>query len=187
MLQRRPFKVNRRFEGTYRSHLQGPRIIQVRNQGESRWKSGFSVVSFFDPKDGCDMFRNFGWLSTDYTAFYMAGVLVSRHVLTIAITFIDCSSYSLVEQLPGEGQYTKLTTHILPRPLPPIELVTEHIPSAMTEPTSATDYADPLRSLKHELLVSCLCTSLMRSPAEDKHGSSCNYISCIICTVRDTL
>jgi hypothetical protein len=53
-----PLKVIRRFGGTCRLHLQGRRISQARNQRESR-------VS------GSEMFlRNFGWLSTEYTALY---------------------------------------------------------------------------------------------------------------------
>jgi hypothetical protein len=28
----------------------------------------------------------------------------------------ECSPHSLAEQLPGEGQYPRVTTHILPRP-----------------------------------------------------------------------
>jgi hypothetical protein len=34
---RSPLKVNRRFGGTYRLHLQGRRISRARNQPESRW------------------------------------------------------------------------------------------------------------------------------------------------------
>jgi hypothetical protein len=34
-----PFKVNRRFRGTCRLHLQGQWIIQTRNQRESRWQA----------------------------------------------------------------------------------------------------------------------------------------------------
>jgi hypothetical protein len=34
-----PLKVNRRFGGIYRLHLQGRRISQARNQRESRWKA----------------------------------------------------------------------------------------------------------------------------------------------------
>jgi hypothetical protein len=83
--------VNRRFGGTYRLHLQGSRISQVRNQreaGNTQSSKGFSqqisdnlppaclLVScwtyFFDPEDGGDMFlRNVCWHSTDYTALYL--------------------------------------------------------------------------------------------------------------------
>jgi hypothetical protein len=35
--------------------------------------TGFLLRSFFDPKYDCEMFfRNVGWLSTDYTAYYAA-------------------------------------------------------------------------------------------------------------------
>jgi hypothetical protein len=76
-----PLKVNRSFGGTYRLHLQGRRISRGRNQPESRWQweallakwfhAGFFLGLFFDLEDGGDMFlRNFGSLSTDYTALY---------------------------------------------------------------------------------------------------------------------
>jgi hypothetical protein len=35
-----PLKVNRRFGGTYRLHLQGRKISRARNQRESRWQAG---------------------------------------------------------------------------------------------------------------------------------------------------
>jgi hypothetical protein len=58
-----PLKVNWRFGGTCRLHLQGRKISRARNQRESRWQA--------DPEDGGDMFlRNVGWNSTDYTASY---------------------------------------------------------------------------------------------------------------------
>jgi hypothetical protein len=75
-----PLKVNRRFGGTYRLHLQGRRISRARNQRKIRWQaalvaiyfhSGFLVGLFFDPEDGGDMFiRNGSWLSTDYKSLY---------------------------------------------------------------------------------------------------------------------
>jgi hypothetical protein len=34
-----PLKVNRRFGGTYRLHLEVRRVSQARNQRESRWKA----------------------------------------------------------------------------------------------------------------------------------------------------
>jgi hypothetical protein len=34
-----PLKVNRRFGGTYRLHLQGRRISPTRNQRESKWQA----------------------------------------------------------------------------------------------------------------------------------------------------
>jgi hypothetical protein len=40
-----PLKVNRRFGGTYRLHLQGPRISQARNQREAGGEQ--SSVGFF--------------------------------------------------------------------------------------------------------------------------------------------
>jgi hypothetical protein len=39
-----PLKVNQRFGGTYRLHLQGQRMSQARNQRESRWQA-FMLVS----------------------------------------------------------------------------------------------------------------------------------------------
>jgi hypothetical protein len=39
-----PLKVNRRFGGTYRLHLQGRKISQARNPRENRWQ-GFILVS----------------------------------------------------------------------------------------------------------------------------------------------
>jgi hypothetical protein len=64
-----PLKVNRRFGGTYRLHLQGRGMSRARNQRESRWQAELGLLS--DPEDGGDMFlRNAGCLSTDYTALY---------------------------------------------------------------------------------------------------------------------
>jgi hypothetical protein len=40
-----PLKVNRRFGGTYRLHLQGKRISRARNQRENRWQAELSVPS----------------------------------------------------------------------------------------------------------------------------------------------
>jgi hypothetical protein len=52
-----PLKVNRRFGGTSRLHLQGRKTCQVRTQHEAG--------------GNCYMFlRNVIWLSTGYTAFY---------------------------------------------------------------------------------------------------------------------
>jgi hypothetical protein len=62
-----PLKVDRRFGGTYRLHLQGRRISRARNQRESRRQAERCV--FFDPEDGDDMFhRNVGRPLTDYKA-----------------------------------------------------------------------------------------------------------------------
>jgi hypothetical protein len=72
-----PLRVNRRFGGTYRLHLQCRKTSRAWNQSESRWQAelcfhaGFLLGLFFDPEDRGDMFlRNVGWLSTDYTALY---------------------------------------------------------------------------------------------------------------------
>jgi hypothetical protein len=37
-----PLKVNRRFRGMYRLHLQGQGISQARNQHKSRWQAAYS-------------------------------------------------------------------------------------------------------------------------------------------------
>jgi hypothetical protein len=58
IMPRSPLKVNRRFGGTYRLHLQR-RISRVRNQLENKWQA--EVCLFFDPEDGGNMFlRNVG-------------------------------------------------------------------------------------------------------------------------------
>jgi hypothetical protein len=63
---RSPLKVNRRFGGTYRFHLQSRRMSRERNQHESR-----QLGLFFDPEGGGNMFfRNVCWLSTDYTVLH---------------------------------------------------------------------------------------------------------------------
>jgi hypothetical protein len=60
-------KVNLRFGGKYRLHLQGRRINRARDQRESRWQ----IEPVLKPEFGGDMFfRNVGWLSTEYTALY---------------------------------------------------------------------------------------------------------------------
>jgi hypothetical protein len=48
---RNPLKVNRRFGGTCRLHLQDRKINQGRNQRESR-RARFLTGLFFDPEDG---------------------------------------------------------------------------------------------------------------------------------------
>jgi hypothetical protein len=60
-------KVNGRFGGTYRLHLQGRKISRARNERESRalfaacFHAGFLLGLFFGPEDGGDMlFRNVG-------------------------------------------------------------------------------------------------------------------------------
>jgi hypothetical protein len=72
-----PLKVNRRFRGTYRFHLQDGRINQARNQLErvnlliAYFNASFLLVFFFDFEERCDMFlRNVGWFATDYTELY---------------------------------------------------------------------------------------------------------------------
>jgi hypothetical protein len=60
-----PLKVNRRFGGTYRLHLQGRRISRA------SFHAGFLLGLVFDAEDGGDMIlRNVGWLSTHYTALF---------------------------------------------------------------------------------------------------------------------
>jgi hypothetical protein len=69
-----PLKVNWRFGGTCRLHLQGQRISKARNKRERWWQAKLCLLLldlFFDPKDGRDMFlRKVGWLATDYMALY---------------------------------------------------------------------------------------------------------------------
>jgi hypothetical protein len=57
-----PLKINRRFGGTYRLHLQGPRINRARNQkSELCLPPSFTLVSYFAPEDRSDMIlRNVG-------------------------------------------------------------------------------------------------------------------------------
>jgi hypothetical protein len=52
-----PLKINRRFGGTYRLHLQGRKI----SLQDFSVKAGGKLSLFFDLEDGGDMFlRNFG-------------------------------------------------------------------------------------------------------------------------------
>jgi hypothetical protein len=69
---RSPMKVNRRFGGTCRLHLNGRRISQARNKREAAMEesSRFLIGEFFDPEDGDTFLRKVGWLSTDYAALY---------------------------------------------------------------------------------------------------------------------
>jgi hypothetical protein len=62
-------KVNQRFGGTYRLHLQGRKISRALLA--TCFHAGFLLCSFYDLEDGGDMFlRNVGWLSTDYMSLY---------------------------------------------------------------------------------------------------------------------
>jgi hypothetical protein len=70
-------KIDRRFGGTCRFHLQGRRISQARNWRQGRWlvcsppKACFLLGLFFDPEDSGNMFlQNISWLSIDYTALH---------------------------------------------------------------------------------------------------------------------
>jgi hypothetical protein len=79
-----PLKVNRRFGGTYRLHLQGRTISQARIQSEAKASIAYSSLrdsAAWSGVFGCHLlsrwylarfmlFRNAGWLSTDYTALY---------------------------------------------------------------------------------------------------------------------
>jgi hypothetical protein len=58
-----PSRVNRRFGGTYRLHLQGQATC---------FHAGFLLSLYFvDPEDGGDEFlRNVGWHSTDCITLY---------------------------------------------------------------------------------------------------------------------
>jgi hypothetical protein len=65
-----PFKANRCFEGRC-LHLQGRRISRTGNQLTTCFRAGFLLGSFLDPEDGGYMlFRNVGWLATDYKKLY---------------------------------------------------------------------------------------------------------------------
>jgi hypothetical protein len=58
-----PLKVNRRFGGTHRLHLQALLV--------TCFHAGFLLRLFVDLEDGSEMFlRNFGRLSTSYMVLY---------------------------------------------------------------------------------------------------------------------
>jgi hypothetical protein len=70
-----PLKVNRRFGGTYRLHLQGRRISRAGNQRERSachlLPPSFPVSLFFDPEDA-DIFNETVRIQWKKTAFYYA-------------------------------------------------------------------------------------------------------------------
>jgi hypothetical protein len=64
-----PLKVSKRFGGTSSVHLDGRK--QTRTLVCYLLHIGLLLGLFFDPENRGDMFfRNFSWLSTDYTALY---------------------------------------------------------------------------------------------------------------------
>jgi hypothetical protein len=82
---RSPLKVNRRFGGTFRIHLDGRKISQARNQLESI--TDFLLRLFVDTEDGGDMFlRNVGWLPTDYTGL-CPRIYESSHKILFVLNF----------------------------------------------------------------------------------------------------
>jgi hypothetical protein len=82
MLKHSPLKVNRRFGGIYRLHIQCRRISRARNELTDCFHAGFLLGLLFDREDGCDIFlRNVGWLSTDYTTSYPRRQYSSGNIL----------------------------------------------------------------------------------------------------------
>jgi hypothetical protein len=66
-----PLKVNRRYEGTYRPNLHGRRINRAGYLLVTCFHASVSFALFLDPEDVSNIFlRNFGWLSTNYTALF---------------------------------------------------------------------------------------------------------------------
>jgi hypothetical protein len=66
-----PLKVNTRFGGIYRLHLQGRRI-SLKNLHAKCFLAGLLLGLFFDPEDGNNMFlRNVGRFLTDCMALYL--------------------------------------------------------------------------------------------------------------------
>jgi hypothetical protein len=90
-----PLRVNRRFGGTYRLHLQG---IKNKLSKKPAWEQVASLVAwclppaltfiscsayFFDTEDGGDkLLRNVGWLSTDYTEFQKMVLFITTAAIT---------------------------------------------------------------------------------------------------------
>jgi hypothetical protein len=74
-----PLKVNRRYGGTCRFHLQGWRTSQERNQLATCFRAGFLLGLFFDTEDGGDMFFRFhglyGVISRKTGLFMVMGVI----------------------------------------------------------------------------------------------------------------
>jgi hypothetical protein len=68
-----PFKVNRRFGGTYRLHFRGLWISQSETsikQVASRTILDFLLGLFLDPEYRVVFLRNVSWISGDYMALY---------------------------------------------------------------------------------------------------------------------
>jgi hypothetical protein len=64
-----PLKVNRRFGGTYRLHLESQIALLA-----TCFHDSLLLGLFLDPEEEGDMFlRNVDWLSADYTALYPRG------------------------------------------------------------------------------------------------------------------
>jgi hypothetical protein len=57
-----PVKINWSFGGRYRLHIRGLRVSQEGNQHKAGRTSNLKMVAM--------LFRNVGWLSTDYTVLY---------------------------------------------------------------------------------------------------------------------
>jgi hypothetical protein len=52
-------KVNTRFGGTYRLHLQSQRVNQTKHQAGSMHRSSFLAWFAFNPEDGSDIFLRY--------------------------------------------------------------------------------------------------------------------------------
>jgi hypothetical protein len=86
-----PLRVNRRFGGTYRLHLQGRKNKFRKKSRESRCTLVSCWTYFFNPEDGGDMFlRNVGWHSTDYTTLSIKSLrFITTAVRTSNPTWIN--------------------------------------------------------------------------------------------------